>query len=40
VAFRYGTFAFAFGSQAADGSRTFVTQGWDLIRNLATTAAC
>jgi type VI secretion system secreted protein Hcp len=40
VTFRYGQFAIAYGQQAADGSRTFVTQGWDLIRNLATLEAC
>jgi type VI secretion system secreted protein Hcp len=40
VTFRYGQFALAYGQQAADGSRTFVTQGWDLIRNLATPEAC
>lgn len=40
VTFRYGQFFVAYGRQAADGSRTFVTQGWDLIGNLATTEAC
>jgi type VI secretion system secreted protein Hcp len=40
VTFRYSQFAVAYGRQAADGSRTFVTQGWDLIRNLATLEGC
>jgi type VI secretion system Hcp family effector len=40
VTFRYAQFAVAYGRQAADGSRTFVTQGWDLIRNLRTTEVC
>jgi type VI secretion system secreted protein Hcp len=40
VTFRYGQFAMAYGRQAPDGTRTFVTQGWDLIGNLATTEAC
>ena len=40
VTFRYAQFAVAYGRQAGDGSRTFVTQGWDLIRNLATTEPC
>ena len=40
VTFRYGQFSVAYGRQAADGSRTFVTQGWDLVRNLATIEAC
>ena len=40
VTFRYAQFAIAYGRQAADGSRTFVTQGWDLIQNLATMDVC
>jgi type VI secretion system secreted protein Hcp len=40
VTFRYGQFAMAYGRQAPDGTRTFVTQGWDLVGNLATTEAC
>lgn len=40
VTFRYAQFAVAYGRQAADGSRTFLTQGWDLIRNLATIEVC
>ena len=40
VTFRYAQFALAYGRQAADGSRTFVTEGWDLIRNLRTTEVC
>jgi hypothetical protein len=32
--------AMAYGRQAPDGTPTFVTQGWDLISNLATTEAC
>ena len=40
VTFRYAQFAIAYGRQAADGSRTFVTQGWDLIQNLATMEVC
>jgi hypothetical protein len=40
VTFRYAQFAVAYGRAAADGTRTFVTQGWDLIRNLATMEVC
>jgi len=40
VTFRYARFAIAYGRQAPDGSRTFVTQGWDLIQNLATMDVC
>jgi type VI secretion system secreted protein Hcp len=40
VAFSYGRFAIAYGAASASGTRTFVTQGWDLINNLRTTEAC
>ena len=40
VAFSNGRFAIAYGAASASGTRTFVTQGWDLINNLRTTEAC